>query len=65
MKGNQTKEGQDMADEQDRTEEPTGAEEYGSSGSTRSKRILTDIAPHSWEHPADKAALQALRRIPI
>jgi Zn-dependent protease with chaperone function len=65
VKGNQTKEGQDMADEQDRTEEPTGAEEYGSSGSTRSKRILTDIAPHSWEHPADKAALQALRRIPI
>ena len=29
------------------------------------RRILTDIAPHSWEHPADKAALQALRRIPV
>jgi Zn-dependent protease with chaperone function len=54
-----------MADEQDRTEEPTGAEEDGSSGRTRSKRILTGIAPHSWEHPADKAALQALRKIPI
>ena len=29
------------------------------------RRILTDIAPHSWEHPADKAALQALRRVPV
>jgi Zn-dependent protease with chaperone function len=27
--------------------------------------VLTDIAPHAWEHPADKAALQALRRIPV
>ncbi len=31
----------------------------------RARRILTEIAPHSWEHPADKAALQALRRIPV
>ncbi len=45
-----------MADEKDRTEE---------SGGTRARRVLTDIAPHSWEHPADKAALQALRRVPI
>lgn len=29
------------------------------------RRILTDIAPASWEHPADRAALAALRRIPI
>jgi Zn-dependent protease with chaperone function len=33
--------------------------------SARARRVLTDIAPHSWEHPADKAALQALRRIPV
>jgi Zn-dependent protease with chaperone function len=53
-----------MADDQDRTEEQNGAEENGD-GETRAKRVLTDIAPHSWEHPADKAALQALRRIPV
>jgi Zn-dependent protease with chaperone function len=47
-----------MADDQDRTEEQTG-------GGARAKRILTDIAPRSWEHPADKAALAALRRIPV
>lgn len=27
-------------------------------------RILREIDPASWEHPADRAALQALRRIP-
>jgi Zn-dependent protease with chaperone function len=47
-----------MADDQDRTDEQTG-------GEARARRILTDIAPRSWEHPADKAALQALRKIPI
>jgi len=26
--------------------------------------VLTDIAPQSWEHPADRAALNALRSIP-
>jgi len=46
-----------MAD-QDRTNEQTG-------GDAKARRILTDIAPRSWEHPADKAALQALRRIPV
>jgi Zn-dependent protease with chaperone function len=30
----------------------------------RTKRILRDIDPASWEHPADRAALQAVRRIP-
>ena len=30
----------------------------------KTKRILRDIDPASWEHPADRAALQALRRIP-
>lgn len=47
-----------MADEQDRTNEQTG-------DGARARRILTDIAPRSWEHPADKAALAALRRIPV
>ncbi len=31
----------------------------------RSRRILTQIAPRAWEHPADRAALAALRRIPM
>lgn len=49
-----------MADDQDYTQaEPEG------SGEARSRRILNDIAPRNWEHPADKAALQALRRIPV
>jgi len=47
-----------MADDQDRTR---GSRE----GEARARRVLTDIAPRSWEHPADKAALAALRRIPV
>jgi len=31
----------------------------------RATRILTDIDPRSWEHPADRAALNALRSIPV
>lgn len=31
----------------------------------RARRIFTEIAPRAWEHPADKAALQALRRLPV
>lgn len=31
----------------------------------RTRRVLTDIAPRTWEHPADKAALAALRKLPI
>ena len=53
-----------MADDQDHSEEQNDADGNGT-GETKAKRILTDIAPHSWEHPADKAALQALRRIPV
>src|SRR5213079_1258813 len=30
----------------------------------RPRRILTQIAAVSWEHPADRAALQALRAVP-
>ncbi|MFW6199045.1 MAG: M48 family metallopeptidase [Gemmatimonadota bacterium] len=37
----------------------------GPEDGARARRILTDIAPRTWEHPADKAALQALRRIPV
>jgi Zn-dependent protease with chaperone function len=29
------------------------------------RRILTEIDPSAWEHPADRAALAALRRIPV
>ena len=47
-----------MANDQSSTSSRTGEE-------ARARRILTDIAPRSWEHPADKAALQALRRIPV
>lgn len=32
--------------------------------SLRTRRILRDIDSSSWEHPADRAALQALRKIP-
>lgn len=46
-----------MADDQDRNDPmDEGA---------RARRILTGIAPRSWEHPADKAALAALRKLPI
>lgn len=31
----------------------------------RTRRILTGISPTTWEHPADRAALMALRRIPV
>jgi Zn-dependent protease with chaperone function len=31
----------------------------------RARRVLTNIAPRSWEHPADRAALSALRRVPV
>jgi len=30
----------------------------------RPRKILTQIAPVSWEHPADRAALQSLRAVP-
>ena len=32
--------------------------------SPRPRRVLTQIAPVAWEHPADRAALQTLRAIP-
>ncbi len=60
-----------MVDDQDGTVDQTGDDGPGTGsggaqdGGARARRILTDIAPHAWEHPADKAALQALRRIPV
>src|SRR5436189_5231296 len=30
----------------------------------RPRKILTQIAPVTWEHPADRAALQSLRSVP-
>ena len=35
-----------------------------SAGGNNQRRVLKEIAPSSWEHPADRAALNALRRIP-
>ena len=32
--------------------------------STRSRVVLSQIAPVAWEHPADRAALQSLRAVP-
>src|SRR5438094_2064520 len=38
--------------------EPTGLP------AARPRKILTQIAPVTWEHPADRAALQSLRSVP-
>ena len=37
----------------------------GDGGDARAKRILREIHPRAWEHPADRAALAALRKIPV
>jgi Zn-dependent protease with chaperone function len=50
-----------MADDKDRSDGTPGKGDT----EARARRILTDIAPRSWEHPADKAALQALRKVPL
>lgn len=47
-----------MVDDQDRTPPESDHE-------PRARRVLTQIAPRAWEHPADKAALAALRKLPI
>ena len=47
------------------TEDGSGnGREFGGE-EARAKRVLTDISSRAWEHPADRAALQALRRIPV
>ena len=37
----------------------------GEGEDARATRVLTGIAPRAWEHPADRAALAALRKIPV
>ena len=37
----------------------------GGGGDTRTKTVLTDISSRVWEHPADRAALAALRKLPL
>ncbi len=39
--------------------------EGGNGGDTGTKRVLTDISSRVWEHPADRAALAALRKLPL
>jgi Zn-dependent protease with chaperone function len=51
--GNQNDEGRDES----------GALSSSDSGGFQ-RRILTEISPQAWEHPADRAALNALRKIP-
>lgn len=48
-----------MSDDEKRTGEEFGQEE------AKAKRVLSEISSRAWEHPADRAALQALRRIPV
>lgn len=37
----------------------------GSAPHANARRILTSISSRSWEHPADRAALAALRKLPV
>jgi len=46
-----------MSDEERGTGQEFGGEE------ARAKRVLAEISSRAWEHPADRAALQALRKI--
>ena len=45
--------------------EDNSGETMSTETSGSSKRILTDISPRNWEHPADRAALAALRKLPM
>jgi len=45
----------------DTPQDPTTEPEEG----PRARRVLKDIHSRAWEHPADKAALEALRRLPV
>ncbi|MGE0159400.1 MAG: M48 family metallopeptidase [Gemmatimonadales bacterium] len=47
------------------SDQQNGTNQGNAQGNARARRVLTDIASRAWEHPADKAALQALRRIPV
>lgn len=46
------------------TEDTGGENQVTKDGSGHQRRILTGIGASSWEHPADRAALNALRKIP-
>ena len=37
----------------------------GDGSDTGTRRVLTDISSRVWEHPADRAALAALRKLPM
>jgi Zn-dependent protease with chaperone function len=47
------------------TEDENGNGQGIGGDEARAKRVLTDISSRAWEHPADRAALQALRKIPV
>lgn len=46
-------------------EEQQGNGPEGDAPEAKARRVLTDISPRSWEHPADRAALAALRKLPV
>ncbi len=48
-----------MSEEQNGNGQESGGDE------ARAKRVLSEISSRAWEHPADRAALEALRRIPV
>ncbi len=47
------------------SEEGSGNGQQPGGEEARAKRVLSEISPRTWEHPADRAALQALRKIPV
>jgi Zn-dependent protease with chaperone function len=47
------------------TEDGSGNGQDFGGEEARAKRVLSEISPRAWEHPADRAALQALRKIPV
>jgi len=47
------------------SEEENGTGQEFEGEEARAKRVLSEISSRAWEHPADRAALQALRKIPI
>lgn len=54
-----------MADDDRNTTNDGSPENGGPDDEARAKRVLTGISPRAWEHPADRAALAALRKLPL
>jgi Zn-dependent protease with chaperone function len=54
-----------MAEDQDFTSGPEAESGPPEGPINPPRRILTDISPRAWEHPADRAALAALRKLPV